>query len=114
MRYCGIRQLHKLWFVPVLMVLWLVFGVLNVSAEQPKGSVELHLPPVDGVEMTLYPVAERQGDSFVCSGTFVDCGIAIPKLEDAVAVQNAAEQLTAYAGAQKITGVTLPLDEGGW
>lgn len=119
-----VHMLHRRclkWLVPLLTAVWAcLFLAGGFCAEMPvtlaaeqKGSVRLYLPPVKGVEMTLYPVAQHDGEKFVCCGAFEDCQAELPELSDASEVQRSAEQLASYAQDREIEGIVRQQETDG-
>ena len=98
----------------VLALMLVLTGAAGVFAGENAGSIELQLPEgYEGVEMTLYPVAQNVNGSFVCSGDFADSQIVIPDLNQADKLQNVAEQLAAYIKEKGITGFSAAAEGGG-
>lgn len=87
----------------------LALGVLAQASGQ-SGSVSLQLPAgqSDGVQMTLYTVADYMEDgTFVFREPFADCNIVLTDLDEAQEALQAAGQLAMIASQSNVAGLTL-------
>jgi len=95
------------WQKIAVRVLWalLLFclagtGAAFASEEQTTGTIAIQLPEAaDGIELTLYRVAEYENGSFTFLEAYAASGITIENLNDSSQAQAAALELEAYAAA---------------
>lgn len=109
------KGVRKITIICWLLMLLLMAGV-SVQADEivERGSIALQLPQnAEGVELTLYSVAEYRDGVYLYEEAFADSGIVISDLNDAEQVQKAAESLAAFALEKKIPGETGKADESG-
>ncbi|MCD7834076.1 MAG: hypothetical protein LUH00_08825, partial [Lachnospiraceae bacterium] len=95
------------WLKIAVGVLWALLlvclagaGEVYASEEQTTGTIAIQLPEdADGIELTLYRVAEYENGSFTFLEAYAASGITIENLNDSSQAQAAALELEAYASA---------------
>lgn len=113
MRVENSRKAYGIVLLLLLSVLWLICPVRRAQAEE-YGALELQFDEAAvGAELTLYPVASYENQTFVLSGVFEGCGVSLYDLPDAQAEEKAAEQLASLAQANGAEGITKTVDAGG-
>ena len=79
-----------------------------------SGSVELRVPEAgEGVQITLYRVAEAENGTYAYVDAFAECGVRISDMNNNEQMQEAAVALAAFAQEHKAEGVQGVIDAKG-
>lgn len=111
MKEKGLLKTGALWCLLFAMA----FMFKGAAFARTTGSIELQLPQkeAEGVELTLYQVAELENEGYIFCKEFADIGLVITNLSDAAQAQEMADKFANYALEKGLEGNTGKVGEDG-
>lgn len=97
------------------LVFAMVFLFRGTALARTTGSVKLQLPQkeAEGIELTLYQVAELENEGYIFCKEFADIGLVITNLNDAAQAQEMADKFADYALEKELEGQAGKVGEDG-